>query len=126
MAKACMDSRMIDINFSETFYKWLVTCDHNFDICDLQYVDKTLYKSLSQLYDVVLQKKRIESDTSHTKDSLDLALSVLTLDGVPIEDLGLDFVLPGTNYELKKNGRDIAVAIDNLEEYLQVCFCSVR
>lgn len=120
IAKACMDSRMIDINFSETFYKWLVTPDHKFDICDMQYVDRTLYKSLSQLYDVVLQKKRIENDKTHTKDSLDLALSVLTLDGVPIEDLGLDFVLPGTNYELKKNGKDIPVSIENLEEYLKV------
>lgn len=120
MAKACMDSRMVDINMSQTFYKSIITQDETFDICDMQYVDMTLYKSLSQLYDVALQKKRIESDSSHTRDSLDLTLSSLTLDGVPIEDLGLDFVLPGTNIELKKDGKDTPVTIDNLNEYLQL------
>ena len=121
MAKACMDSRMVDINISEAFYKWLVTQDdYALDICDLQYVDQTLYTSLSQLYGVVLAKRRLERDDTHTKDSLSLALTTLTLEGVPIEDLGLDFVLPGTSHELKKNGKDTPVTIENLDEYLQV------
>ena len=130
MGKACMDSRMVDINISETFYKWLVTPTQDgsrapFDISDLQYVDQTLYKSLSQLYGVALAKQRLERDETHTEDSLALALTTVTLDGVPIEDLGLDFVLPGTNHELKKGGKDTPVTIDNLEEYLQVsCFTS--
>jgi len=84
----------------------------------MQYVDVTLHKSLTQLYDVVLQKKKIESDSTLSAESLHLALENLTLDGVQIEDLGLDFVLPGTAIELKKSGKDIAVTIQNLEEYL--------
>ena len=121
MAKACMDSRMVDINISEAFYKWLVSQeDYALDICDLQFVNQTLYTSLSQLYGVVLAKRRLERDDTHTKDSLALALSTLTLEGVPIEDLGLDFVLPGTCHELKKNGKDTPVIIENLDEYLQV------
>ena len=121
MAKACMDSRMVDINLSQTFYKWIVCQDDSFNICDMQYVDMTLYKSLSQLYNVAIQKRRIERDPSNTKESVNLASSTLTLDGVVIEDLGLDFVLPGTDFELKKNGKDIPVTIDNLDEYLEVC-----
>ncbi len=43
------------------------------------------------------------------------------MDGCIIEDLGLDFVLPGyPHIELKKGGKDIAVTLDNLEEYLKV------
>lgn len=46
---------------------------------------------------------------------------LLTLDGVPIEDLNLDFTLPGyPNIELKKNGKEIAVTLDNLEEYVKL------
>ncbi|XP_066911692.1 E3 ubiquitin-protein ligase TRIP12-like isoform X2 [Clytia hemisphaerica] len=120
MAKACMDSRMVDINLSEAFYKWIVTQDYTSDICDLRHVDQTLYASLSQLYNVALAKRRLENDESRTQESIDSALSILTLDGVPIEDLGLDFVLPGTNYELKKNGRNTPVTIENLDEYLQL------
>lgn len=41
-----------------------------------------------------------------------------------VEDLGLDFTLPGfPNIELKKGGKDIPVTIHNLEEYLRVRNC---
>lgn len=43
------------------------------------------------------------------------------MDGCTIEDLGLDFVLPGyPNIELKKGGKDIPVVLSNLDEYLKV------
>ena len=39
----------------------------------------------------------------------------LTMDGCPVEDLGLDFTLPGyPNIELRKGGKDINVTVDNL------------
>ena len=49
------------------------------------------------------------------------ALQSLTLDGCPIEDLCLDFMLPGSvDIELKPEGKDIPVTLDNLEEYIWV------
>ena len=43
------------------------------------------------------------------------------MDGCSIEDLELDFTLPGyPNIELKKGGKDKRVTLENLEEYLQV------
>ena len=51
-----------------------------------------------------------------------MALDNLTMDGCSVEDLALDFVLPGyPHIELKKGGKDIAVTLDNLEDYLRVC-----
>jgi len=45
----------------------------------------------------------------------------ITLDGCPVEDLGLNFTLPGhASIELRKNGLNIDVTIDNLEKYIQV------
>ena len=56
-----------------------------------------------------------------TAESCSLALNNLTLDGCSIDDLHLDFILPGyPNIELKKGGIDIPVTLDNLEEYLHV------
>jgi hypothetical protein len=56
-----------------------------------------------------------------TKESLQYALETLTMNGCSVEDLGLDFTLPGfPNIELKKGGKDIPVTIHNLEEYLRV------
>lgn len=41
------------------------------------------------------------------------------MDGCPIADLGLDFVLPGhANIELRRGGRDISVTIHNLHQYI--------
>lgn len=41
------------------------------------------------------------------------------MDGCPITDLGLDFVLPGhANIELRRGGRDIPVTIHNLHQYI--------
>ena len=45
------------------------------------------------------------------------------MDGCSIEDLDINFTLPGySNIDLKKGGHDITVSLDNLEEYLQVIF----
>lgn len=45
----------------------------------------------------------------------------MDLDGCPIADLGLDFVLPGyPNIELRKQGRDIPVTIHNLHQYISL------
>ena len=57
-----------------------------------------------------------------TSESRQLALSSLTLSGGgTVEDLDLDFILPGyQNIELKKSGKDLHVTLDNLEEYLKV------
>ncbi len=58
---------------------------------------------------------------SQTPESRRLALDNLTMDGCSVEDLGLDFVLPGfPNIELKKGGKDLPVMLENLEEYLKV------
>lgn len=49
------------------------------------------------------------------------ALESLNMNGCSVEDLGLDFTLPGfPNIELKKGGKDVPVTIYNLEEYLRV------
>jgi len=58
-----------------------------------------------------------------TAESRQLMLDCLTVDGCPIDALELDFVLPGyPDIELKKGGKNISVTLDNLEEYVQVCF----
>ena len=62
-----------------------------------------------------------------TAESRQLMIDCLTVDGCSIDDLTLDFVLPGyPDIELKKGGKSIPVTLDNLEEYVQVCFFSVQ
>ncbi|WAR12555.1 TRIPC-like protein, partial [Mya arenaria] len=96
MAKSLMDSRM-----------WLLGQEHSLTSSDLSHLDPGLARSFSQLED--------------TEESRRLALGSLSLDGCSIEDLDLDFTLPGyPNIELKKGGKDRQVTLENLEEYLQL------
>ncbi|KAI8498816.1 Ubiquitin-protein ligase [Branchiostoma belcheri] len=121
MAKALMDSRMVDFPLSLPFYKWVLGQEASLSVTDIQYLDPVVAKSVSQLVDVLRQKSRLQEDKAHTAQSLQLALESLTLDGCRIEDLDLDFTLPGhPNIELKKGGKDIPVTIHNLEEYVKL------
>lgn len=121
MGKALMDSRMVDIPLSLAFYKWLLGQEYSMSGGDLYHVDPVMAKSFSQLEEILSQKKRLEEDKSHTRASLQLAIDSLTIDGCSVEDLGLDFTLPGfPNIELRKGGKDISTEINNLEEYLRL------
>ncbi len=57
----------------------------------------------------------------HFAGERSVQLKSLTMDGCPVEDLGLDFTLPGyPGVELKKGGRDEAVTLDNLAQYVRL------
>ncbi|KAI1882670.1 hypothetical protein AGOR_G00237280 [Albula goreensis] len=97
IAKAIMDFRLLDLPLGLPFYKWLLHSD------------------------IIRQKKRLEQDRSQTRETLQQALEGLSMNGCSVEDLGLDFTLPGfPNIELKKGGKDVPVTIHNLEEYLRL------
>ena len=56
-----------------------------------------------------------------TPSEKQLRLKNLTMDGCPVEDLGLDFTLPGyPNIELMKGGKDVTVTLENLAQYVKL------
>lgn len=163
MAKALMDSRMIDINFSLPFYKWLLTQEASFDLTDMVHIDPTMSRTLfhmhriAQLYKIMIAHKakessknsnetianatkittaksmdkvrqQVESQPNHASTILNtndlfanISPEVLTLDGCPIEDLNLDFTLPGhPTIELKKGGRYLVTKLENLDQYVEL------
>ncbi|XP_041350022.1 E3 ubiquitin-protein ligase TRIP12-like isoform X2 [Gigantopelta aegis] len=121
LAKALMDSRMVDLPLSPVFYKWMLGQEHSLTSSDLQHIDPVLSRSFRQLEDIVHHKRRILADKSHTEESRKLALDSLSLDGCCVEDLDLYFILPGfPAVELKKGGKDVRCTLDNIDEYLQL------
>ncbi|XP_052438529.1 E3 ubiquitin-protein ligase TRIP12 isoform X4 [Carassius gibelio] len=121
MAKAIMDFRLLDLPLGLPFYKWMLRHESSVSSHDLVNIDPGVAKSIQHLEDIIRQKKRIEQDRSHTRETLQQALESLNMNGCSVEDLGLDFTLPGfPNIELKKGGKDVPVTIHNLEEYLRL------
>lgn len=121
MAKAIYDSRMLDLPFSLTFYRWLLGEEHTLTLADLAYVCPDVYRTLSKLQEVVRRKDVMEKDQTlrpHEKVQL---IETLDLDSCPISDLGLVFELPGyENIELRKGGSEISVTIHNLDQYIKL------
>ncbi|CAJ1065690.1 E3 ubiquitin-protein ligase TRIP12 isoform X2 [Xyrichtys novacula] len=121
MAKAIMDFRLLDLPLGLPFYKWMLRHEMSISSHDLVNIDPSVAKSIQHLEDILRQKKRLEQDRSQTRETLQQALESLNMNGCSVEDLGLDFTLPGfPNIELKKGGKDVPVTIYNLEEYLRL------
>ncbi|XP_063298363.1 E3 ubiquitin-protein ligase TRIP12 isoform X3 [Pelobates fuscus] len=121
MAKAIMDFRLVDIPLGLPFYKWMLRQESSLASHDLLNIDPVVAKSVYHLEDIVRQKRRLEQDKAQTKESLQFALESLNMNGCSVEDLGLDFTLPGfPNIELKKGGKDVPVTIHNLDEYVRL------
>ena len=73
---------------------------------DLHHIDPTIANTVSQLDGIVRKKRRLEEDAKLAPGERQERIKNLTMDGCPIEDLGLDFTLPGyPNIELRKGGK---------------------
>ncbi|KIL69369.1 hypothetical protein M378DRAFT_184532 [Amanita muscaria Koide BX008] len=106
VAKAMLDSRIIDLNFNKIFLKHVLGEEVPLTIASLKLVDIELANSLAKLQSMA---------AGHNSNDK-LARKIALVEG-SIEDLALDFTIPGYDIELKPGGRDIAVSSENVEEY---------
>lgn len=103
VAKALQDGRLLDLPLSPVFYR--LALGHRLDLYDVREVDPALGASLERLY-----AAEREAAASGGK---------AVVDGCPVEDLFLTFVLPGdSSYELKPGGSEVPVTSANLAEYI--------
>jgi len=88
-------------------------------LASLKMVDAPLAKSMSKLQAFVDAKLEIEANAKLTPAAKRAALSTISVDGTKLEDLALDFTLPGYDLELRDGGKDINVDASNVEEFLR-------
>ncbi|KNC98468.1 uncharacterized protein SPPG_06169 [Spizellomyces punctatus DAOM BR117] len=135
VAKALLDSRIVDIPFSAMFLEMVVGEEEEEESAAeaalgtagrkgaefhlLRHVDPSLYKSLLDLKKYVHIKRSLEADPTLSPAERAARISNITVKGARLEDLFLDFTLPGyPSAELIPNGKDIALTLDNLEHYI--------
>ncbi|KAG8067005.1 hypothetical protein GUJ93_ZPchr0005g15678 [Zizania palustris] len=113
VARAILDGRILDIPLSKAFYK--VMLEQELDIYDIPSFDPTLGKAVIEFHALVKRKKFLETSLERTSN---LAAD-LSYKNVSLEDLCLDFTLPGNpEYELVPGGSEKMVTLDTLEEYV--------
>ncbi|KAH8816204.1 E3 ubiquitin-protein ligase UPL3 [Xylogone sp. PMI_703] len=120
VARSMIDSRIIDVSFNPTFFR---IGDQSKPVTPslgaVKTVDPQLAKSLKLIKRFAMGKKAIDENPNFTPAEKVAHAEALEIDGVRIDDLGLDFTLPGySSIELLPNGSQIPVTIDNVESYL--------
>ncbi|KAJ3996321.1 hypothetical protein F5050DRAFT_1571693 [Lentinula boryana] len=111
VAKALLDSRIIDLSFNKVFLKLVLEEEVPMTIATLKLVDADLANSLTKLLSIAA--------ASDKQPPLNDKLALIE-ESVTVEDLALDFTLPGYDIELKPSGKDIAVTTANVQEYVQL------
>ncbi|XP_060168620.1 E3 ubiquitin-protein ligase UPL3-like [Lycium barbarum] len=113
MAKALQDGRLLDLPLSTAFYKLVL--GQELDLYDILSFDAELGKTLQELQALVSRKLYLESIGGQGQENV----NDLHFRGTPVEDLCLDFTLPGyPEYVLKAS--DENVDLSNLEEYVSL------
>ena len=124
MAKALIDNMLMDLNFSNALYKYLIEGDNRvqcLNLSDLKDVMPSLVKFVDGLVSLNKEAERTKSDSSLTAKEQQDALSNLKYDGCPFEDLCINFTVPGyPDIEMVEGGAEKLLTGDNIEEYLQL------
>ncbi|OAV92326.1 hypothetical protein, variant [Puccinia triticina 1-1 BBBD Race 1] len=120
MAKALMDSRIVDISLSRSFARLVLDYPLPLTIASVGLVDKSLAASLEHLNKYVIAKHAIEADASRSETEAREAIQQIRIDDATVEDLALEFILPGYDVEMKPDSSETLVTIDNIEEFIEL------
>jgi E3 ubiquitin-protein ligase TRIP12 len=120
VARSMLDSRIIDISFNPTFFR---VGDSGSPVTPslgaVESVDEPLARSLRQLKRAAIAKQKIDEDELLSPEQKAAAAWNITIEDYSVEDLALDFTLPGyPSIELVPNGANVNVTIDNVGDYV--------
>lgn len=121
VARSMMDSRIIDVSFNPTFFR---VGDSSTTIAPslgaIKTVDQDLAKSLNFLKQFADAKKHIDEDNNLIATEKMSALESIVIRDARVEDLALDFTLPGySTIELIAHGANTSVTINNVDTYIE-------
>ncbi|KAK9761025.1 Ubiquitin fusion degradation protein 4 [Basidiobolus ranarum] len=119
VAKALIDSRIIDLPFNPIFIKTLLNPKENIkNLRSVMHIDSVVGNSLKVIKYFVREKQCIIQDSTLNEAERHEALKNIRHQGASLEDLCLDCTLPGyPDIELVENGANVTVTIQNVEEY---------
>ncbi|OOF98831.1 hypothetical protein ASPCADRAFT_204543 [Aspergillus carbonarius ITEM 5010] len=120
VARSMLDSRIIDISFNPAFFRIANSSSSVVpSLGTVKAVDQDLANSLLLLKAFANAKKAVDDNRTLSKTQKSQALQQVEVGGVTVEDLSLDFTLPGyPAIELIKNGSNMPVTIENVDLYV--------
>ena len=86
---------MIDLPCSQPLYQRLLSEETSVYVIDLNGIDQAIAKTVTILKGIVHKKVKLDSDRALSATERQEQMSQLPMDGCHVDDLGLDFTLPG-------------------------------
>ena len=120
MAYSIINNQLLDMTFSSSFFQLLLSNNNNnkneFYLNMLQNIKPNTYKIFYKLQNIATNYQKYQ------ENKLNIDINTLLYDNIKIIDLGLTFVNPDVLpiIELKNNGSQINVNLDNLQEYIDL------
>ncbi|KJR81184.1 E3 ubiquitin-protein ligase TRIP12 [Sporothrix schenckii 1099-18] len=120
VARSMLDSRIIDINFNPIFFRiGNESQGMRPSLGAVKVVDPTLARSLLLIKKFANAKKVIEEGVDLSATEKAAGIQAITIDDTSIDDLSLDFTLPGyPDIELIPGGCHISVTMSNVDTYV--------
>ncbi|OTA62414.1 HECT-domain-containing protein [Hypoxylon sp. EC38] len=120
VARSMIDSRIIDLNFNPIFFRiGEGSSSVKPSLGAVKIVDPGLANSLKHIKKFAIAKKAIDEDPRRTPAQKVADTQKIIVDNGTLEDLALDFTLPGyPEIELIPGGSHVPVTIYNVESYL--------
>uniref|UniRef100_A0A6B2L2X7 HECT domain-containing protein n=1 Tax=Arcella intermedia TaxID=1963864 RepID=A0A6B2L2X7_9EUKA len=115
VGKALLDDRLLDIPFSEAFYKVLL--GRKLTIHELVTVLPYL-KHISDMAKLASKKRSILANKALSEEERNKALKSLLYKDKPVEAMLLYFTDPSNTVPLIENGENVEVTLENLDEYI--------
>ena len=120
IARAVYDDRLLDFPISRVFWDILLNKSVKFN--DIKRLDKDLYNVLNDFIGLINQKKQyLENNKDDNIIKEDLEDKIL-YNGKKLNTLDIYFTFPGYDIELKPNGNNILLSINNIEEYVNLIY----
>lgn len=120
VARSMLDSRIIDVSFNPTFFRIGDNAAVPPSLGAVKTVDSDLARALLLLKKFAKEKKAVDEDPNLTPAQKVSAIEAIEIDGAHVEDLGLDFTLPGyPSIELVPDGANTSVTIENVAQYVE-------
>jgi E3 ubiquitin-protein ligase TRIP12 len=120
VARSMLDSRIIDVSFNPLFFRIGAKTEAvTPSLSAVLSVDSDLANSLKLLKKFATSKKDIDENPRLTPMQKVQKIHNITVDDTRIDDMVLDFTLPGyPSVDLIPGGSDVSVTIDNVAEYI--------
>ena len=121
IGRAIYDDRLLDIPLNKVF--WELVLDYPVRFKNIRIIDSYLYNTLSDFLNLINQKKEyIKNNNIENLETFNFD-NIILYNKYKLSSLDIYFTFPGyEDIELKPNGKDILLTMNNIEEYVNLIY----